>query len=200
MLPRPMKIVEGKRVVDAYEEIYENTRETVIGFVHDDLVCHETDWDFTVMQEFLDPGVGLVGVAGAWGHGDPNLYKSPFKIANMARRGFMSNMMDAEKHGARFRGARDVAVLDGVALFVRREVLNKAGGWPKTGIDYFMYSEWLCCMTRRLGYRIRLVGLSVDHLGGKSTGLNPDVKFDFEGEHRFLYDNFRDVLPCELRP
>ena len=200
MLPRPLRIVEDKRVVDAYQDIYENTRETVIAYVHDDLVCHEQDWDFTVMQEFLDTNVGVVGVAGAWGHGDPDLYQKPYELPQLARRGFMSNMRDAEKHGSRFRGARDVVVLDGIALFVRREVLTKAGGWPKSGVDYFMYSEWLCCMARRFGYRIRLVGLNVDHLGGKSTGLNPNAKFDYEGEHRFLYDNFRDVLPSEVGP
>lgn len=185
--------------MDAYQEIFQRTKPgNVIGYIHDDVVCQERDWDFRILSEFADPKVGLVGLGGSWGHGDPDLYKKPFEISQLARRGFMSNMKDAERHGSRFTGERDVAVLDGFALFVRWELLEKAGGWPQSGVDYFMYSEWLCCMARRLGYRIRLVGIAADHLGGKSTGLNPNAKFDFEGEHRFLYENFRDCLPYEV--
>jgi GT2 family glycosyltransferase len=196
---RPMKIVEGLRVVDAYQRIYELTKQQVILYIHDDLICLEPDWDVRVMKEFTDPKVGVVGFAGAWGHGDPDLYKKPYELPQLARRGFMSNLKDAEKHGARFTGSRDVVVLDGIALAVRRELMTKMDGWPITGVDYFMYSEYLCCMARRLGYKIRLVGIEVEHLGGRSTGLNRHTKFDFEGEHKFLYEHFSDVLPAEVQ-
>ena len=131
-------------------------------------MIYEKDWDLRVLREFNDPTVGMVGFAGALGHGHPDLYKVPYHLPNLARQNFMSNMRSAETHGARFTSERDVAVLDGCALFVRRSILKKWGGWPKNRIiDYFLYSEWLGCEVRRQGYRIRLVGVDFEHLGRK---------------------------------
>ena len=168
MFPRRTTIEYERRVVDAYQAIYEKTKEGVIG--------------------------GTM-------HGSADLYNPPFIISKLARGGFMSNLREAEIHGKRFTGECNVAVLDGIALFVRREVLRATGGWPvNTPIDYFLYSEWICCMARRLGYKIRMVGVKCDHLGGRSTGLNQTAKFDYEGEHRWLWENFKDVLPVEVQP
>jgi GT2 family glycosyltransferase len=186
-------------VVDAYQQIFETTTQDIIGFVHDDLVCLETDWDIRVTREFIDPRIGLVGFGGALGAGDPDMYKKPYELRQLARRNFMSNLREANVHGERFTGERDVSVLDGFALFVRRELLVKAGGWPMgTPIDYVGYDMWLCCMARRLGYKIRLVGVACDHIGGKSTGLNKNLEVDFEGAHRYIFDHFMDVLPAEV--
>jgi len=199
MFYRPTKIVTGKRIVNAYQEIFLKANTQIIGLVHDDLVCLEQDWDYRVMHEFLDPKVGVVGFAGGKRHGSPDLYVKPYDVSQLARGGFLSNLRDAEVHGKRFKGECDVAVLDGMALFVRREVIDKMGGWPQDGkIDYFLYSEYLTCMARRLGYKIRLVGVACDHLGGKSTGLNPNLNADYDGEHKWLYEKFGDVLPCEV--
>ena len=201
MFPRRTTIEYERRVVDAYQAIYERTKEGVIAYIHDDLICLEQDWDYRVMHEFLDPKVGVVGLAGGTMHGSADLYNPPFIISKLARGGFMSNLREAEIHGKRFTGECNVAVLDGIALFVRREVLRATGGWPvNTPIDYFLYSEWICCMARRLGYKIRMVGVKCDHLGGRSTGLNQTAKFDYEGEHRWLWENFKDVLPVEVQP
>ena len=198
---RPMKIVEGLRVVDAYQRIYELTKQGIIGYIHDDVICQEADWDMRVMREFADPNVGLVGLGGALKHGADDIYSSPFVLTQVGRTGFMSNLREAEVHGQRFKGERDIAVIDGFAFFVRRELLVKAGGWPlSTNIGYFGYDYWISCMTRRLGYKIRLVGIECDHLGGRSTGLNPNLSEDFEGAHRFIYDEFSDVLPAEVQP
>lgn len=200
MLPRLLMVVEGKRVTDAYQEMFNRCRPgSIIGYIHDDVICNELDWDVRIMQEFTDPKVGLVGLGGALRHGSPDLYRSPYALPQLGRSGFMSNMREAEVHGMRFKGERDVAVVDGFAMFVRWEVIQKAGGWPlNSKIDYISYDYWLSCMARRLGYRIRLVGIECDHLGGKSTGLNKNLQVDFEGAHRAIYDEFRDVLPYEV--
>lgn len=196
----PHRIVWHREILEAYQSIYTDSTEPVIAYLHDDLVIEEKDWDLRVLREFDDPSVGLVGFAGATGHGHPMMYRQPYQAASLGRVGFASNMKNAEVHGARFTGERDVAVLDGMALFVRRELLDKVGGWKvPENVGYFGYDYWICCIARRLGYRIRLVGVACDHLGGKSTGLNPDLKVDFDGAHRAIYEEFRDVLPWEAR-
>ena len=192
----PVYEVHGKDILTAYQEICDHTTEPIIAMCHDDLMINEKDWDLRVLNQFDDPKVGLVGFAGAPGHGAHDMYKSPYHLCQLGRVGFRSNMKDAALHGAAFTGEQDCAVLDGLSLFVRRTVLEEAGGWPLgTPVGYIGYDYWICCMTRRLGYKIRLVGVSCDHLGGKSTGLNPSLQVDFEGAHRYIYDEFKDVLP-----
>jgi glycosyl transferase family 2 len=193
-------------VVEAYQWAYEHTSEPIIGMVHDDVMIYEGSWDARVLKEFEDPTIGMVGFGGALGHGTPNLYQVPYHLPNLARQHFLSNMQDAEKHGGRFTGERDVAVLDGFALFVRRRILDKWGGWPDkrggwphgTPVGYFMYSENLCCETRRQGYRIRLVGVDCEHLGGKSSAHIPTSP-SYEEEHAYFYARNRDVMPYRVK-
>lgn len=180
-----------------FEAAYRSTTEPIIAMLHDDLVIHERNWDQRVLKQFEDPTVGLVGFAGALAHGQPHLYTRPFHIPNMVRRRFVSNMRDAERHGMRYSKECDVAVLDGMALFVRRSVLDKWGGWPvDKPVGYYLYAEHLCCEVRRQGMRIRFVGVDVEHLGGKSSGTT--LSYSHEAEHRYLYDTSRDVLPYEV--
>lgn len=196
----PHRIVRNMDIVEAYQMIYGDTTEPILAHMHDDLIIHEQNWDKRVLAEFDDPRVGVVGFAGAPGIGHPNMYKQPYAGSSLGRVGFKSNLRNAEVHGARFTGSCDVAILDGLALFVRREVLDKTGGWPTgTPVGYFMYDAWLCLTARRQGYKIRLLGVDCDHLGGKSTGLNPTLRADWEAAHRYIYDEFKDILPSEVK-
>lgn len=192
-------IVGNKDVLPAYQEAYEFNDRPILGMVHDDVMIYESGWDSRVLEEFRDRDVGLVGFAGGLGHCSADLYSVPYHLPNLARQNFMSNLRDAERHGARFTGARDVAVLDGLSLFVRRSILEKAGGWPlDRPIGYWLYSEWLCCEVRRQGYRIRLVGVDCEHLGGKSSAHIAKSP-TYEEAHWHLYDTNRDVLPYRVK-
>jgi GT2 family glycosyltransferase len=194
----PFAIVKNMNVLEAYQTAFEKTREPILAFLHDDLRILEQDWDLRVLKEFEDPQVGMVGFAGAIGHGRPELYKEPFKVPNLVRMDFLSNLQNAEAHGRRFTGERDVAVLDGLAIFVRRSILEKWGGWPvDKPVGYWMYSENLCCEARRQGYRIRLVGVDCDHLGGKTAAI-ANVTDDYEACHRYFWENNRDVMPFRV--
>jgi Glycosyltransferase like family len=193
----PYIVAPNMEVLRAFQCIYEGTTEPIIAYIHDDVMITEKGWDERVLAEFDDPTVGVVGFGGALGHGTPNLYEVPYHLPNLARQGFMSNMKDAERHGARFTGARDVAVLDGFALFIRRTVLDRWGGWPRdVPVGYFMYAETLCCEARRQGYHIRLVGVECEHLGGKSSGT--PLPYSYEDEHWYFYEHNRDVMPFRV--
>ncbi len=195
----------GKGMLPAYQLGFEHTEGTdVLAYLHDDVIISDPNWAMSVLMEFSNPMVGLVGFGGALGHGDPGMYKKPYTYQQLGRSHFMSNMVDAENHGKRFTGSCDVAVLDGFALIVRREVLEKAGGWPiQSPIGYVCYDYWLSCMTRRLGYKIRLVGVPCQHLGGQTfvkLGVGKDPKHwqQYIDSHRYIYDEFKDVLPYEV--
>ncbi len=198
-------VVDGRNgMLIAYERGWRENYADIYCFFHDDFQIQEIGWQQRILKEFEDPTVGLIGMGGALGHGDHNLYKVPYSYQQLARSNFMSNMVDAENHGKRFTGSCDVAVLDGFALIVRRELLEKTGGWPlNTPIGYVCYDYWLCCMVRRLGYRIRLVGIPCAHLGGQTfvkLGIGKDPKHwqQYVDSHRYIYDEFADVLPYEV--
>jgi len=195
---RPAYMVYNRPLMEAYNKVLHNTQSDIIAYMHDDVMIYEKDWDIRVLTEFEDPTVGMVGFGGARGHGDPQMYQKPYELVQLARRGFMSNMRTAEAHGVRFTGNRDVAVFDGFALFVRRPILDKWGGWPdsdKTGIGYWVYDYAISCEVRRQGFRNRLVGVDCEHLGGKSPSIRQNE--NIEAAHEWLYKTYRDVLPYE---
>lgn len=196
-------------VVGSYQKLYEVVKKApdieLLAYLHDDCVIYEEGWDERVKAEFADPSVGLVGFGGALQHGDPKLYRVPYVLQQLRRAGYRSNVDDAEVHGERFSGSCDVAVLDGFALIVRRSLLDRAGGWsfiPQEVAGLFCYDYALCAMTRRLGYRIRMVGIKCQHLGGRTSvgGNGEEVKRItgaemYEKSHRWFYNEFRPEMP-----
>jgi GT2 family glycosyltransferase len=180
-------------IIPALQYIYERTTEPILALIHDDCKIFENDWDLRVLREFEDPTVGMVGFAGATRHGAPDLYTSPYKLQNLGRLGFASNMRDWQQHGAFFDGVRDVAVYDGFAVFIRRSILDKIGGWPMKA-TYYLYTEAICCEARKQGYRLRHVGVSCDHLSGKTSSM-VQVTDSHEASHRWLFHKYRQVLP-----
>jgi hypothetical protein len=163
-------------VVGSYHELYQKHPETdILCYLHDDLVCREDGWDVRVAKEFEDPKVAIVGFGGALAHGAKDLYKVPYRLNDLARFDYMSNVDDAEFHGERFTGSRDVAVLDGFAL---------------------------CGLGRRHDYRTRLIGIRCHHFGG-GTSVTEKVRqitsqLAYDKAHRWFYDEFRDVMPWRV--
>lgn len=194
-------------VIGSYQRLYLDTDQDIIAYLHDDVICREQDWDERVLEEFADPSVGVVGFGGALHHGASTLYKTPYRLQQLARSQYRSNVDDAETHGERFSGACDVAVVDGFAIVVRRALLDRIGGWPVLRYPpHHNYDYFICCAAHRCGYRVRLVGVRCHHLGGR-TALSPDYNKWVAGSswgsdaamheagHRLIYDEFRDVLP-----
>lgn len=201
--------IENVGIVASYQEAYEETTEPIIAYLHTDVEIFEPNWDQRVLREFDDPSVGVVGFGGALRLGSPYLYKRPYDFRQLARFGYRSNAVDAEIHGERLTDECDAAVLDGYAIIVRRELLDKAKGWPVGAFDVHCYDTWLACMATRLGYRTRVVGVKCQHYSaGKAVGDKyarwleaqgkSDADFHQEG-HRYIYSEFRDVLPLEVK-
>lgn len=180
----------------------------IIAYLHSDLTIHEMDWDRRVRAEFKDESVGVVGFVGATRLGMPDLYRVPYDYRQLARADVWSNLSDAEVHGGRDAGTREVAVLDSCAIVVRRSLLARAGGWPVASYPDSSHCSdlWLCCMARRLGMRVRLVGVAATHTGG-GKGAAGTEWLDARGgdsalhqaAHVVTYEEFRDVLPIEVR-
>jgi len=195
-------------LVASYQWLYEHTEADILVYAHDDVEMHEVGWDQRIVKEFADPHVGVVGLGGGLIHGSDDLYKRPYQLQQLARFEYLSNTDDAEAHGTRFTGSREAAVLDGFVLVVRRSLLDRAGGWPVSHLRFHNYDYWICCIAHRLHYTVRVVGISSKHLGGRTSTTQAYQEWaarqgmtdqqDHEHAHRWLYDNFRDVLPWRV--
>lgn len=192
---------------------YLSSQADVIAYFHSDLTIHQPSWDSLVLKEFEDERVAIVSFGGAisWGH--PDIYRVPYEYRQLARHGWMSNATDAEQHGTRCTTARDVAVIDSMAVVVRRSFLTRCGGWPVATFPPSHCSDyWLCLMAHRLGMRIRLVPVAYTHTSG---GVRGDGRFDYPKwiagtrwlsdanchriGHELIYDLGRDTLPVEIK-
>jgi len=200
----------NKGVLASMQQGYEQTKGDILCYLHDDVLLHEKGWDKRVLNEFRDPTVGVVGFGGALALGDAAIYKIPYALIQLARFDYFSNDENAEGHGKRFEGETDAATLDGFCLIVRRELLDKIGGWPVDRYPpHHNYDNYLCLQAHRQGYRVRLLGIKCHHLGGltatskeynewiATTKWKSDANVHEKG-HRILYDEFRDVLPVRI--
>ena len=192
-------------VVGSYQKLYENSDEELLAYLHDDVICREEGWNERVIKEFEDPNVGVCGFGGALQHGDPSIYKTPYQLQQLRRSSYRSNVDDAEIHGERFTGSCEVAVLDGFALVVRREFLDRMGGWKVIagGCDFYCYDYAICAMAHRFGYRVRMVGIRCHHRGGGTSvinkGLSATSQEAYDLSHKWYYEEFRDVMPWRCK-
>lgn len=172
----------------------------VVAVLHDDLIIHDKDWVDRVLHEFEDPQVGLAGFGGSKVWGVREIYRTKYEINQLSRGLYLSNMTDAETHGVRYDGPPiGVAVLDGFALIMRREFMDKAGGWPVGKIEFHGYDFFWCGMAHRLGYKIRLVPISCTHIGGQTSVVQKmDDGTNHAKGHEWIANEFRDVLPVSV--
>ena len=172
-----------------------DTGAQIIACLHDDLQVDQDGWDLAVQRIFKTcPKAGLVGFGGALGLGDPQIYQKPYDPMQLARRGFLSNMRDAEAHGSRTTSAQPVAVLDGFSQIGKREFwqgwhrdssarLYEADrpesslhqGWnlfslmQSWGLVHHAYDAALGCFAKRLGYQVWLAPIACHHYGGRTA-------------------------------
>lgn len=196
-------------VTGSLQWLYEHTTAPIIAYLHSDTEIFEQGWDARVLKEFDDPSVGVVGFGGSIQHGEDDIYKLPYKLTQLRRIGYMSNTTDAEIHGDRFVGSREVAVLDGFALIMRRSLLDRVGGWPVQRYPFHCYDYWACVMAHKLDCSVRLVGIDCIHHGG-ATSTSPEGQAHWQSQgttdaeiheqsHRNLYEDGRGILPWRVR-
>ncbi len=192
----------------AYQQLLDACQSDVIIYIHDDVTIHDPDWLSRVMALFENPNCVAVGLGGATALGSRDLYRKPYNIWNMARRGYASNQTDAETHGQRFDGSRQVAVLDAFLMAVRVDWLRSRGGWPVEHLSHHCLDLWIACEAARTGREVWMVGVDCTHHGGGSSTTKEyaqakwlqggTMESDHQIPHRWLYEEYKDVMPVEI--
>ncbi len=179
---------------------------------HDDLRIDQDGWD-VVVQDALDSGVQFAGFGGAQGLGHGDLYKVPYNPMQLARQGFLSNMQDAEAHGARVMVPTPAVVFDGFSQIGTRDWFEGAWKWlGESGIVHHAYDLALGCLAKRAGVQPgTLLPVRCHHFGGRTAVGSADYQVwartqtpegdqgFWENAHALCYKEFRDVLPLRLR-
>lgn len=203
--------IENQRNLRSPQECYSVglswTTADVLLYFHTDVEVYSTDWLDSVQHCFLDDSCVAVGFGGATSLGNWDLYRKPYQLSNMARGGYGSNTRDAETHGLRIKEPRQVAVLDAFFMAVDAFWLKQRGGWPEQ-LTHHCLDLWLACEAARDGKTIYTVPVDCLHRGGAMSvgGAYQNAKWlqggntteDHERPHRWLWDEYRDVLPIIL--
>lgn len=189
------------------DKAWRETDATVIGYLHSDLIVHEKAFDQRVLREFDDPSVAVVGFVGARRLGTDEFGKLPYDFHQLARGDVVSNLSDWEVHGGRLEGSCDVAVVDSCAVFVRRELLVRLGGWPVGRYPNNAHCSdlWICASAIANGYRVRCVGVACTHRSGGKGETGSKWLEDHGGDnehhraaHSLVAQDFHHILPIRV--
>lgn len=196
----------------SYQSLLESSDKDIICYIHDDLEFHtgHYNWKSDIAKIFQDDySVAVVGLGGAPRLGHPVIYKRPYEISQMARAGYVSNQTDWEVHGGRETGTRQVAVVDAFFMAIRRDFLLECGGWPTEHLTHHCLDLWVCLEAARRGRKVMMTGISATHFGGGTSTKaayqeaswlqGGSTAEDHARPHRWLYEEYRDVLPLEIK-
>lgn len=195
-------------------EVISDTLDILV-FCHDDIEVYE-DWAMSITTIFeAVPDAGLVGFHGAKGLGSDDIYRTKYRLQQLARFNPMSNMVDAEQHGKRITLPCEVATIDGFFMAIRSDVYKEIGGWEACFCDkivFHMYDSWMAMAVREHGYRTFLAPVNCRHQGGatevgmaeeyekwaKENGFKDGSDVHTQG-HIAFYERFRGQLPVRVR-
>lgn len=142
----------------------------ILAFLHSDLMIYEKDWDLRVIEEMERHKLDLVGVVGSNEIGADG-GRGLGTASNF--QGRWPGTGDAKVHGKLLTGVMPAAVVDGCAMIFRRSMLEKIGYREEFPPHHF-YDRLMSCQVLEAGGRIAVVGIACDHLGGRTSVLEPD--------------------------
>jgi len=186
-----------------------------IACLHDDLEIHDSNvWPIVHTFFLQHPRAGLVGFGGGRGLGDPDLYQKPYHPMSLARKDFISNMVDAESHGRRVTVPTRVACLDGFSQIGRaaywrgRTVVdgvlddlndmqglldatpgNLFGLMASWGVIHHFYDGMLGAFAKKLGWEAWMLPIRCRHLGGQTAVGDPRYQQWASLQPRYQYED-----------
>lgn len=199
-----------------------------IGLIHNDMVLYTHGWDVQMRQALqADPKLGLIGLCGS-NEIDERGGRGNGTMCNFMGRQIMVGEQEYKgqdpSSGLRIHGLQQACVLDSLFMLFRRDVIpqlvQNSERWEDLPLAHFYDRIWPC-RTLEAGYRVGIMGIDCDHLGGMtSTGNeryrndcivwltehnypfdNPETEMYLLAERRFLgeYRDQKHFIPCLVR-
>lgn len=205
---------------EAYQYLFDDLRSQfdVIIYLHDDVTIYDPEWKDKILRLFDNPQCVCAGFGGAPVLGQEGLYKRPYRISDMARSDYQSNQRDWNVHGGHLSGDLRVSVVDAFAMAIRTDFIVWCGGWPVNRLSHHCLDLWMGCEAARAGKEVWVTDVDCMHWGGgtstkpvyrdaawllgedgyanrKLGGKKGDLVSDHEVPHKWLWEEYRDVLP-----
>ena len=169
-------------VREALNQIYEKASGEIVVYTHNDVMFYDIGWDNKIRLAFdKHKEAGIIGAYGAKGIGTADIYKAQYVMQQLARGGNVSNCrMDKNVHGFRNLDGKfeNVAVFDGFFMAIKKELLDKTGGFSNILPQHHNYDNLICVQSLEHGYENIVISLDLDHLGGRTdVGENWSERF-----------------------
>lgn len=160
---------ENIGLVKTMQQGYEASSSEIITFVHNDVFLYEKDWDKRIENIFHDrEDIGVVGLFGAAGVGSDG---GRIQMVQQGKAPGYSGMIEAEVHGEKISPGSEVyvSIMDGFLMSVRKELLDKTGGFDQTYQWHHFYDRDLCLESIRHGYKNLVIGSPSHHWSGRTA-------------------------------
>jgi GT2 family glycosyltransferase len=186
---------DNASVLVAYNQAWRLAATEFVCLIHNDTEMPEPAWLERLLAPHELPGTGLTGLYGA---------KRVRRDGRFAGKSIVHSLADGPTVRAPYE---EVAIVDGVCLCLRRQLLEEVGGFDE-GYGFFHgYDRDLSFTIRETGRRCLVVRAPFRHAGGatrtREFDARPDVgSRDLESRRsataRFAR-KFAHRLPCDVR-
>lgn len=212
-------------------EIYQQYDDELIGLMHNDLIIYQPDWVDQIEYYFdADPLLGLIGtcgsneIDGAGGRGGGtmvNFRGGSIQVGDQVWHG------QDQSAGLRVNGLHPAVCLDSLFMMFRRDVVPHLKIDSDITLAHFYDRIWPI-RTIEANYKVAVLGIDQDHIGGMTTTANmryrndcqqwlddrnlgfdprnttsdPETEMYLIAENRYLgeYRELKRFLPCRIGP
>lgn len=166
--------------------------------IHNDVLILEDGWLAKIISVMdSDPGIGIAGLAGR---------KEIYKTGCVNEESLKHNIEDDDLNAPMSEDVARVAVLDGLCLVMRRELLNMIGSLDETYGYMHCYDLDVSMQSIQAGFKNVVVKVSVMHIGnGGMTRKTRDYKRLVKDDYGLLKKNcrifarkWRHMLPLKV--
>jgi hypothetical protein len=207
---------ENIGVYPTFQQVHDHVSALVpwIFYSHNDVRMLEFGWDAKLRQLLHDlidhsHNPGVCGMFGAKGIGTYDIYKAPYDFTQMMRWSCYTVPSMAGAGGQAINGDwKRIMVLDGFALIIRREMVQKAMAGRFDHDSYpvhHMYDNDICLMSHYGGYKNFVLEIDCKHLGGHTSTREKwaekmdttDLKIH-RAAHVVFYKKWKGRLPVSV--
>jgi len=207
-----IKIVRNEQNIGVYptfQQGYDLTdRSPFVFYSHNDVEMLEYGWDEKmnhILKELIEYGdkPGVCGMFGALGIGTPDLYVKPYHFTQLMRRDCITvpGMYDGQSAILLENDARQIIVLDGFSLIVRRQMVRDVmyGKFDHARFPvHHMYDIDICVESHLGQFKNYVIDVDCKHHGGVTSTREKwaekmgttDLKIHRDA-HRVFYEKWR---------
>lgn len=184
-------------IFTAYNEGVRRAKRDILCFMHEDVLFHTAGWGKTILEQFNDESIGIIGFTGAHFLPKAPLYwfSSPFISQYNLQTGdseTLENDTTDYFHGV----LADVAVIDGFCFFVRSTLFDYINFDEKNYQGFHAYDMDICMQVQKLNKRVCVSrAILVEHKWSERLLHNEKYMQLLYDNMCIFYDKWKEYLP-----